>query len=360
MKQLLRCLPCLALLGLAACGSDKPAPAPAAQPPAAPAQPAPLTEADVATAVTAALGDDFDARYFDARVDLNGDGRDEVLAYVAGPMICGTGGCPLYVFTPGASGYGLVAQMSVVHVPVRVASASTNGWRDLVVAIAGGGIPAGNAVLKFDGKTYPSNPTVPPAEPAASLEGTEILIGEFGSYTKGKPLKASPVAARVLGNEVRTDDAEELRYLVMKPLVDRYAAEKGVEVTPAETEAYVRSVQAFLEKEGITQEAESAEDAAARREIGAAFVQQWKVNRALYEQYGGRIIFQQGGPEPLDAYRKFLEENQARGDFEILDQGLEDAFWKYYRDDSMHSFFEPGSQEEAQAFASPPWERDAG
>ena len=186
MNRVLRRLPFLALLALAACGSDEPAPV--AEGPVEAAQPAPLSEADVAAAVAAALGDDHEARYFDATIDLDGDGRDEVLAYVAGPMVCGTGGCPLYVFAPAASGYDLVARMSVVQVPVRVSPERTNGWRDLVVAVAGGGIPAGHAVLKFDGKSYPSNPTVPPAGPAASLEGTEILIGEFGSYTEGKPL----------------------------------------------------------------------------------------------------------------------------------------------------------------------------
>jgi hypothetical protein len=355
MHPLTRCVPCLALLVLSACGG-KPAPAP---PAASPAQPAALTDEDVAAAVNAALEGDFDARYFDARVDLDGDGRDEVLAYVAGPMVCGTGGCPLFVFTPGDGAYQQVARILVVQVPVRVSTQSTQGWRDLVVGIAGGGIPAGNAVLKFDGTTYPSNPTVPPAEPAGSLEGTEVLIGEFGSYTEGKPLSAGPVAARVLGNDVRTGDPDELRYLVLTPLVDRYASGRGIEVTPAETEAYVRSMQAFLEKEGVAQGEDSPEDAAARLQIGAAFIRQWKVNQALYQQYGGRIVFQQGGPEPLDAYAKFLEEARARGDFEILDRDLEDAFWKYYRDDSIHSFFEPGSKEEAQAFASPPWEREA-
>jgi hypothetical protein len=357
MHPLTRCVSCLALLALAACGG-KPAPAPI--PTAAPAaQPAALTEADVAAAVNAALEGDFDARYFDATVDLNGDGREEVLAYVAGPMVCGTGGCPLFVFTRDDGAYKPVARISIVQVPVRVSTQSTQGWRDLVVGVAGGGIPAGNAVLKFDGTTYPSNPTVPPAEPTGSLEGAEVLIGEFGSYTDGKPLQAGPVTARVLGNDVRTRDADELRYLVLTPLVDRYASGKGIEVTLVETEAYVRSMQAFLEKEGVAQGEESPEDVAARREIGAAFIRQWKVNQALYQQYGGRIVFQQGGPEPLDAYAKFLEEAQARGDFEILDRGLEDAFWKYYRDDSIHSFFEPGSKEEAQAFASPPWEREA-
>lgn len=356
MNHVYRCLAGLALLTLAACGG-KPAPAP--EPTAAsPQQAAALTGADVAAAVGAALEGDYDARYFDAGIDLDGDGKDEVIAYVAGPMVCGTGGCPLFVFRQGEDGYELVARMSVVQVPVRVSSQRTHGWRDLVVAVAGGGVPAGNAVLKFDGTTYPSNPTVPPAEPAASLEGTQILIGEFGSYTEGKPLKAGPVTARVLGAEVRTSDPEELRYLVLDPLVDRFAAEQGIEVTPAETEAYVRNVKAALEKDGILQGEDSPEDAAARREIGATFVRQWKVNKALYEKYGGRIIFQQVGPEPLDAYRQLLEEAQARGDFEIVDKGLEEAFWKYFRDDSIHSFFEPGGEEEAKVFATPPWERD--
>ena len=168
------------------------------------------------------------------------------------------------------------------------------------------------------------------------------------------------MAAGVLGAEIRASDPEELRYVVLRPLVDRYAAEKGIEATPDAVESYIDHMRAFLEKEGIAQEEDSPEDAAARRDIAAAFIRQWKVNGALYQQYGGRIIFQQGGPEPLDAYRRFLEEAQARGDLEILDKGLEEAFWKYYRDDSIHSFFEPGSKEEADAFAAPPWERDPG
>ena len=355
MNPVYRCLAGLALLTLAACGGKPaPTPEPAA---AAPQQAAALTDADVAAAVGAALEGDYDARYFDAAVDLDGDGKDEVVAYVAGPMVCGTGGCPLFVFRQGQDAYELVARMSVVQVPVRVSSQRTHGWRDLVVAVAGGGAPAGDVVLKFDGTTYPSNPTVPPAEQAVSLEGTEILIGEFGSYTEGKPLTAGPVTARVLGTDLVATDPEELRYRILQPLVDRFAAEQGIVVTPAETEAYVRSVKAALEKDGIPQGEDSPEDAAARREIAAAFVLQWKVNKALYEKYGGRIIFQQAGPEPLDAYRRFLEEAQARGDFEIVDKGLEEGFWKYFRDDSIHSFFEPGSAEEAKVFATPPWER---
>ena len=89
--------------------------------------------------------------------------------------------------------------------------------------------------------------------------------------------------------------------------------------------------------------------------MAAAFIRQWKINRALYQQYGGRIIFQQGGPEPLDAYRKFLEEQRAHGDFVIVNKELERAFWRYYLNDAMHTFYPAGSKDEAQAFETPPW-----
>src|SRR5690606_6954222 len=111
-------------------------------------------------------------------------------ALVAGPMVCGTGGCPVFVFASGPDGYRLVSRLSVVQTPIRLAPRSSQGWRNLVVGIGGGGLAAGNAELKFDGTAYPLNPTVPPAEPVTDLEGSEVLIPEFGSYTEGKPVPA--------------------------------------------------------------------------------------------------------------------------------------------------------------------------
>ncbi len=197
----------------------------------------------------------------------------------------------------------------------------------------------------------------------------------------------------MLGTTVHTRDAEELRYVVLQQLTEQYAQQQGIEVTQAEKDAYVRQVKEALakdRKEKAARRAELAdklaagglpaaqrarlaaevamldkflaafgkddpEDAQARQQVAAAFILQWKINRALYTQYGGRIIFQQGGPEPLDAYRRFLEDAQSRGDFRIVDKDLEAGFWRYYRDDGIHSFYPPGSREEAQAFATPPW-----
>lgn len=145
---------------------------------------------DVASQIRALYGDlGGELRYFDATTDLDGDGRAEIVVYVYGPMLCGTGGCDTLVFTPDASGYRLVTSITVSRPPIRVASRATNGWQNLQVHVSGGGIVEGyDAELKFDGTSYPSNPTVPPAEPAADTDGSEVLIPEFESFTDGTPV----------------------------------------------------------------------------------------------------------------------------------------------------------------------------
>jgi hypothetical protein len=204
-----------------------------------------------------------------------------------------------------------------------------------------------------------------------------------------------PLVAEVLGTEIHTRDADEMSYVILSKLVDRYAAEQGIGVEPAEIDAYVESVHRSMQQDRRQQQArrdelmhklssadlpaagrpslekelaalnelldttsDTAEDQAARREIAAAFIRQWKINRALYRQYGGRIIYQQGGPEPLDAYRRFLEQQADAGAFKIMDKAFETVFWRYYITDSLHSFYPPGSAEEARAFETPGWLTD--
>jgi len=63
-----------------------------------------------------------------------------------------------------------------------------------------------------------------------------------------------------------------------------------------------------------------------------------------------------GQPEaPLVAYRAFLEEQQRQSAFRILDKSLETEFWKYYANDSIHSFYPTGSKEASQSFTTLWW-----
>jgi hypothetical protein len=89
------------------------------------------------------------------------------------------------------------------------------------------------------------------------------------------------------------------------------------------------------------------------RRIARAMIVQWKLNNALYRRYGGRVIFQQAGAEPIDAYRDFLKEHEKQGSFKILDPQIRSEFWRYFTDDSMHSFFR---NEVGQIImTTPPW-----
>ncbi len=183
-----------------------------------------------------------------------------------------------------------------------------------------------------------------------------------GSIIEFEPLEL-PVVATVYGEEIRTTDATEMQGAIVSAVLDRYAAEHGIEVSDSEVEAFIDDMErGMAEDPNLTAEddltpEEAAEAAALRREMARSMIRQWKVNRALYDRYGGRIIYQQLGPEPLDAYRQLFEERQEAGAFEIRDPELASEFWRYFTDDSMHSFMEPGSEDAAQAFTAPPWER---
>lgn len=209
-----------------------------------------------------------------------------------------------------------------------------------------------------------------------------------------------PLAAVVLGEEVRTDDAGEMQASILTALFEDYEARNGIFAEESEIDAFISRIDQLKEDDVAGKRArlieidrllktedlaegdrhsleseqalidefiagmETGEDldpdeagqiASMRRSFAQASIMHWKLNRALYDQYGGRIIGQQFGPEPLDAYREFLQERKDAGAFEILRPDLEQDFWRYFTDDSIHSFLEPGSEEEASAFASPPW-----
>ena len=106
-----------------------------------------------------------DLRYHYNTIDLNGDGKLDAIVFVSGNSVCGTGGCEVLIFKGDGKDYELITEMSVSHPPVFVGRTKTKGWSDLLMEVYGGGIKSYFASLKFDGKSYPENPTVEPALP---------------------------------------------------------------------------------------------------------------------------------------------------------------------------------------------------
>jgi hypothetical protein len=110
--------------------------------------------------------------YKRADADLNGDGRKESLIYLTDPDYCGSGGCSLVVLSPSSRGYRVVMRSTVTRLPISLLSTANHGWRDIGVTVGGGGITrAYEARVRFNGRRYPSNPTVPPAIPLRRATG---------------------------------------------------------------------------------------------------------------------------------------------------------------------------------------------
>jgi hypothetical protein len=168
--------------------------------------------------------------------------------------------------------------------------------------------------------------------------------------------------AEVLGEPVPNTEPAEVREIIITRLLDEYAAERDIRAEPAEIDALFDKIRRDMAASGLTTgddltPEEQAEVDAMRLDMARTLIRQWKISKALHEQYGGRIIYQQLGPEPLDAYRAFLRQRQAGGAFAIRDQAIEASFWRYFTDESIHDFMAPGGADEARAFAVPPWEQ---
>jgi len=104
-------------------------------------------------------------QYIVAFTDLNGDGIPEAIVLLRSGGWCGSGGCTALVLTPSKSSWRIVTKLTITRPPIRVLKDTTNGWHDITVWVRGGGIyPGYEALLCFDGSSYPSNPTVPPAQ----------------------------------------------------------------------------------------------------------------------------------------------------------------------------------------------------
>jgi len=127
------------------------------------------------------VGSDEDSKnteYAYAFVDLKGDGTKEAVVYLSSDGWCGTGGCTMLILAPNADSYKLITKIPIVELPIRILETKTNGWHDLGVSVAGGGLSAYEAKLPFDGASYPENPSMAPAQRLHRKVDGKIVIAE--------------------------------------------------------------------------------------------------------------------------------------------------------------------------------------
>lgn len=200
------------------------------------------------------------------------------------------------------------------------------------------------------------------------------------------------VIAVVLGKNITLADKNKLSRLIFGGLLEQFAKDNAIEVTEQEIVGFIqksndlarqRLTKLEKENEKLTMElkdtsltarernsresrlrmngkmiksmsegAEQTDEANGEiRQLAIGFIKNWKINKALYDKYGGRVIFQQLGVEPLDAYRDFLREQEKIGAFKILDKSCETSFWQYYISEKQRFY----SKEDGEKFINTPW-----
>ncbi len=69
----------------------------------------------------------------------------------------------------------------------------------------------------------------------------------------------------------------------------------------------------------------------AERRIAHCGVRDRKLNHGLYEESGGRIVFQPDGLGPIDAYRKLLDQYETRKAFIVDDARTAEPMWNCFK-----------------------------
>lgn len=124
-----------------------------------------------------------DVKYYYNRIDLNEDGTPETFVYLSGPLVCGTGGCSALIFQKINEEYKMLSRFSLVRTPIIISETSTNGWKDLIMYVSGGGIEPSYKKLTFAEGTYPLNPSIQQDVEIDEVKGVGIISDNMSEDT---------------------------------------------------------------------------------------------------------------------------------------------------------------------------------
>ena len=67
------------------------------------------------------------------------------------------------------------------------------------------------------------------------------------------------------------------------------------------------------------------------KEIAEKQVIQFQTEKALFDEFGGKVIFRQSNPQmPIDAYKALLNRYRENNQLQIIDSALREAFWNVF------------------------------
>ncbi len=113
---------------------------------------------------------------------------------------------------------------------------------------------------------------------------------------------------------------------IVEAVLSHYAKNHNISATPELVEKFkARFAEDFSENPPTTEEPVSFDEVAVKQ------VERWLIDKALYEDFGGVVIFQQNNPQmPVGAYEQLLKQYQQKGHFTIRDDSYSAVFWEAF------------------------------
>lgn len=248
-------------------------------------------------------------------------------------------------------------------------------------------------------------PAAPPAPPAADNAATGgVVLTVLGRAYTAADVDPTAESNPTLGAARPTGEIHHvgrLGELLIRPLVERYLERNNLAPTEAEVAAATNAFRASLntndavaarqrerlaaihealgdptlsaeKRAGLQAELKLVEELNAAAtglpkpdapldpvlvDILHAIVAQWKFNKSVYDRFGGRLLNDIMGMEPLDAMRQWLEEEEREGAFTFTNDGLRDLFYARYKRDYGSSIVV--GVEAKKLMSKPFWERES-
>ena len=126
--------------------------------------------------------DPKNTRYRWLTYDLNGDGQPELLAQLDW---CGSGGCTLLIFENNDNQWHFNSRVTLINTPLNLGQKTSNGWRDLVLFVSGGGAQPNQHVLRYDGISYPLNPSMAPVAGLDEMSPVQLFSDGLTPHQQG-------------------------------------------------------------------------------------------------------------------------------------------------------------------------------
>lgn len=157
--------------------------------------------------------------YREGRIDLDRNGREDIVVHLVGPKACRKGGCTTVVYAWDRDGrYRRVSAIAATALPIGASAVRSAGWRDLVVQARGSRAKSDIVELFFDGASYPANAAARDPMIVAAKDPGDIIIGADTDkdadmlLTKPEPADADSAAATTVETPRRGSIGPDIRH----------------------------------------------------------------------------------------------------------------------------------------------------